>query len=72
MSDTTNGTSSRLDFYSDSAALGKAMGKAVNDALRMHKLLGYPIVVCRDGKVVWIPPEEIELLPEENGQETDS
>jgi hypothetical protein len=69
MPDTTNGTSKTRDFFSDTAALDIAMGKAVNNALRMHKLLGYPIVVCRDGKVVWIPPEEIELLPEDNGNE---
>jgi hypothetical protein len=56
-------------FYSDNAALQRAMGKAVNDTLRTHKLLGHPIVVWRDGKVVWIPPEEIELLPDENGQD---
>lgn len=65
----TNGTDP-FGFYSDDAALAQAMTKAVNAALRMHKLLGHPIVVCRDGKVVWVPPEEIELTPEENGQAT--
>jgi hypothetical protein len=69
MPNTTNGTSRTRDFFADTAGLDKAMGKAMNGAQRMHKLLGFPIVVCRDGKVVWIPPEEIELLPEENGQE---
>jgi hypothetical protein len=68
MPNMTNGTSRTRAFYSDTEALGNAMGKAVNAALRTHKLLGYPIVVCRDGKIVWIPPEEIELLSEENGE----
>jgi hypothetical protein len=70
MPEMSNGKSRTREFYSNTAALDKAMGNAVNAALRMHKLLGYPIVVCRDGKVVWIPPEEIELLPEENAKET--
>jgi hypothetical protein len=26
-----------------------------------HKKLGEPIVIWRDGKVVWVPPEEIEV-----------
>ncbi len=44
----------------------RAMRKAVREAVRRHKLLGYPIAVGRDGKVVWIPPEEIEVPPEED------
>ena len=43
------------------------MRQAVRDTVREHKLLGQPIVVWRDGKVVWIPPEEIELEEETNG-----
>ncbi len=35
--------------------------KAVTQALIRHKRLGTPIVVWRDGKVVWIPAEEIEI-----------
>ena len=54
-----------LSIFEDNKQISQAMGKAVQDALRMHKLLGQPIVIWRDGKVVWVPPEEIEL--EENG-----
>ncbi len=60
MQSPTNGKDP-FDFYSDQAALQKAMGRAVYDTLRIHKLLGHPIVIWRDGKVVWVPPEEIEL-----------
>lgn len=45
---------------------GRAMRKAVREAVRRHKLLGQPIAVGRDGKVVWIPPEEIEVPPPED------
>lgn len=31
------------------------------DAWRRHKALGHPIVIWRDGKVVVVPPEEIEI-----------
>jgi hypothetical protein len=41
----------------------RAMRKAVREAVLRHKLLGQPIAVSRDGKVVWIPPEEIEVPP---------
>jgi hypothetical protein len=37
--------------------------------LRTHKLLGQPIVAVRNGKLTWIPAEEIVLLPDENGQD---
>ena len=43
---------------------GRAMCEAVREAIRRHKLLGQPIVVSREGKVVIIPPEEIEIAPE--------
>ena len=33
--------------------------KAVQEALVRHKQAGNPIVVWRDGKIVWIKPEEI-------------
>jgi hypothetical protein len=44
-----------------------AMTEAIHETVREHKLLGQPIVVWRDGKVVWVPPEEIELDESKNG-----
>jgi hypothetical protein len=38
-----------------------AAGRAVKDALREHKLKGSPVGIWQDGKVVWVPPEEIEI-----------
>ena len=43
----------------DNELLLRAMDKAVNDALRVHKLLGQSIVVWENGKVKIIPPEQI-------------
>ena len=33
--------------------------EAVAEALAEHKRLGNPIAVWRNGRAVWIPPEEI-------------
>ena len=38
-----------------------ALREAGRDARRRHKALGHPIVIWRDGKVVVVPPEEIEV-----------
>jgi len=37
----------------------RAMRQAVREALAQHRQAGDPIVVWRDGRVVWIPAAEI-------------
>ena len=66
--DTSKPRSSDPDVAPDIAALildgdevTRALGRAVRSAVMMHKQLGDPIAVWRDEKVVWIPPEEIEV-----------
>jgi hypothetical protein len=51
----------------DRPRVRKALRDSVQKALRIHKAMGVPIVVWQDGKVVEIPPEQIELLEETNG-----
>ena len=51
----------------DREGIDKAIRAGVQQALRVHKLLGHPIAIGRDGKVVIVPPEEIELDPEFDG-----
>ncbi len=46
-------------LIADKPALLRAMRAGVRKALLQHKLLGQPIVVWRNGKVVEIPPEKI-------------
>jgi hypothetical protein len=55
------------DLIRNDDLIQHALTKAVQETVRTHKLLGRPIVVWRDGKVVWVPPEEIELDEERNG-----
>jgi hypothetical protein len=38
-----------------------ALNAAVREAVLMHKRAGNPIAEWRDGKVVWIAPEDIHL-----------
>jgi len=45
----------------DMEALDAAVQRAVRKALLVHKKLGNPVATWKDGKVVWIPPEEIEV-----------
>jgi hypothetical protein len=53
----------------DRPRIRKALHDAVQKAFRFHKLMGHPLIVWRDGKVVEIPPEEIVLddEPHTNG-----
>jgi len=49
----------------------KAMRQAVREALLQHKLLGHPIAVCRDERVVWLAPEDIPVDFDDGPDEPD-
>ena len=53
-----------LDLCRDGKEIEKLFQLAVREALIMHKRIGNPIAVWRDGKVVIVPPEEIEIPPD--------
>ena len=36
----------------------RAIQRAVREAIREHALLGHPVCIWRDGRVVWLSPEE--------------
>jgi hypothetical protein len=46
-------------IFADGAAIDGAIKQAVREAVLRHKLLGEPVYVWRDGRVVKIPPEDI-------------
>jgi hypothetical protein len=46
-------------IFRDRTLLDEAMRRTAREVQRRHKLLGRPLVVWQDGKVVKIPPEEI-------------
>jgi hypothetical protein len=40
--------------------IAEAAGRAIEDAIRDHKRAGNPIAEWRDGRVVLVPPDQIE------------
>ena len=46
---------------SDVELINRALMRGVRDALVRHKQAGNPICVERNGEIVWIPPEDIEI-----------
>jgi len=48
-----------LDRVEDLPRILQAMTEAVREALLRHKRLGNPVAVWREGRVVWLEPEEI-------------
>lgn len=53
------------EIFSDRTLIDKALKKAIREAVLQHKRAGNPIVVWRDGQIVWLKPEEI-VVPEED------
>jgi hypothetical protein len=47
-------------ILSDDKLVEDTLNAAVRDAVQLHKEKGLPLVVWRDGKTVWISPEEAE------------
>ncbi len=54
-----------IQRLNDQARIEKALKLAARDARLLHKRMGQPMVVWENGKVVWIPPEEIVVDPDE-------
>ena len=53
------------DFVAEHAKdIETVLRRAVNHALLIHKRLGNPIAIWKDGKVVIVPPEEIVISRE--------
>ena len=47
------------EIFKEGSLIDNALKKAVQEALVRHKQAGNPIVVWRDGKIIWLKPEEI-------------
>lgn len=51
----------RVNLIQQAGEIERILQKAVRHELSIHKRLGNPVAVWKDGKVVIIPPEEIVL-----------
>jgi hypothetical protein len=47
-------------IFREGKLIDEAMNAAVRDAVQLHKEKGLPMVVWRNGKILWISPEEAE------------
>lgn len=51
-------------FVEEGHLIDEALRKASREAILQHKKEGLPIVIYRDGKIVWVSPEDIEVSDE--------
>jgi len=61
MNDSTDNGQTPSQRVRDSDAMLRAVREAVREAVTRHKKLGNPVATWRDGEVVWIQPEDIEI-----------
>ncbi len=54
------------EFFSNGNEIDEALQKAVKKALLQHKKAGNPVVSWKDGKIVWIQPEDIPVEDKKN------
>lgn len=57
----SDGTKSIDELFDDGRLIDEALRLAAQDARRLHKRLGNPMATWRDGRVVWIAPEDIHV-----------
>ena len=49
-------------IFSNDRLIDRALRAGVRAALEQHKRLGLPVVDCRDGRIVMVPPDEIDRV----------
>jgi hypothetical protein len=47
------------EVIADRDRITQALAEGVKDALKLHKLAGNPVVVMKEGNMVWLRPDEI-------------
>lgn len=48
-------------FVEERELIDEALKRGVRDAVFRHKRDGLPMVIYRDGKTIWIKPEDLSL-----------
>ena len=51
------------EIFAQGILIDQAVKKAIQKAVWEHKQVGNPVAAWRDGKVVWLAPEDIEIQP---------
>ncbi len=65
---TTPTRKSMRSVLTDETTIQAAFLDAHREAIRQHRMANLPMVVWRDGAVVWIPPDQ---LPDVDGPSSD-
>jgi phage/plasmid-associated DNA primase len=63
---TPNSSPTPVERASDLDRIERALRAAVRDALQRHKRDGDPVAVWREGRVVWLSPEQIPTAGDES------
>lgn len=50
--------------------IDEALNEAARDAVKAHKEAGLPLAVWKDGKTMWVEPEEVESHQDGNRSAT--
>jgi hypothetical protein len=59
-----NSGATPVERAGDLDRVGRALRAGVRDALQRHKRDGDPVAVWREGRVVWLPPDQIPTADE--------
>lgn len=46
-------------IFAEGTLIDQALNKAIREAVLQHKRAGNPVAAWRDGKTVWLKPEEV-------------
>ncbi len=57
-------------LFEQGTEIDRALSEAARQAREAHKRAGLPMPVWRDGKTVWLAPEEIEAVEPEGRRRT--
>jgi len=49
------------ELFDEGTAIDEALREAARDARRFHKAIGNPMATWRDGKIIWIQPDDIQV-----------
>jgi hypothetical protein len=64
MADSAVSTSPLWERLRDVTLIEQALAQAVREALHRHKQAGNPVAVWRNGRTVWIGPDDIQIPAE--------
>jgi hypothetical protein len=52
-----------LAIFLDGKLIDAAVREGARQALLAHKRSGLPVVIWKEGRIVWVDPEKIEIPP---------